>query len=131
MQVVRNALLALLESALPASVAEEVTGDLAEEQAAHSLLWLVWQSALAIGVLRRAQLRERRVRLAFLSASIAAAVTLVATTTFWHFVLTLVPRRAGHAPGFGWLTMMTLSAAVAAAFVSVAVTSPREQRIDP
>jgi len=127
----RRTCLWLVERALPADLAEELAGDLAEEQARHGLPWLVRQGALAVAHVHGARLRERRAHVVLASGAAAAAAVLAGALTGWRLVLHLVPRRAGHPPDLGWLAAAGLLAALAAAWATRAASPPPPRRPRP
>ncbi|MFO0580681.1 MAG: hypothetical protein U0229_00265 [Anaeromyxobacter sp.] len=120
----RRAVLVLVELALPEDLAPELVGDLAEEQARHGLGWLVRQAAGAVVHVRAGRLRRRRALAALTAGALAAALVVAGGHAAFDLVLSLVPRRAGHPPGPGWLVAMASGAGLAAAAVSLAVSPP-------
>lgn len=105
-----RALLAVLAHCAPADERESLVGDVleaaAESREPGALAREVLRSLPAIALWRVRRLGARPLALALMCALISAGAAWMAGDRAWHFVLSLVPRRAGHAMPIEWMVVI-------------------------
>ncbi len=108
--------LAAVVAFAPPGERDALAGELLEAAAVardgHGLAREALRSLPALLLWRIRRLGARPALLALLAGAVSAALVYAAGEAFWHFVLSFVPRRAGHAMPLAWsCTWITLAEA--------------------